>query len=1069
PARNGFPTHQPYQKPAVTYLPHCALHNPQRGTAFRQTINPATDVLMRRMRRLPGFKDIPDSLLYGLLAGSTGAADKVQEGVTLFDQGERTGFWYLLLSGQVEVYLPSRAHGLDATITLSVLSAGSLFGELEVPVHTCSARTRKASEFIRIAQASFVNLYNKNADVLHAIVVVMQDMVSEEKVPTPPLDTEYSIMNRQGFSGSIHPHPHELPFANGYERTTAVDQFGNDVEFTACDRPPHPHHEPQSIVEFTNSMGLFARLQEVGRILQREMAVTSPTMIADRVVQGRHYMDSMIGTEMVDWLLNATLKTSTTGAALSRFQVSGMWQALLEFDVIAHVSNEQYFADKQIFYKWTHPARPQREPLEDTTDELTSAIFLLSTIGPDSLFRMILAKSPSERTPEELELVYEELLHVKALAHLSTMVKRELAAVIGIETHTHAGTVIFHQGDPGACWYIILRGAVDVSIRGKGVVCTLREGDDFGKLALVNESKRAATIILRDDEAQILRDVEANTVRLKEHGQDVLVLEKVFTPRGAVVQGRQESHCTYSVMAGLAEKMLEYLLETRIDAQEEDVTSVNPTLQDFLLTHPIYMPTNILCNSLKKYYTRHPMVTTIFPSTDVVIQEDTEQILTAKRRVVTFVALWVKTLGLHYFLDPSANSFIEELYCCVLEDAQSLPGMSPVLSRMKSCREARDRVMLTLSRHSQIVLDCGVYAPTSTAPHILPIDTCRQLIRHPDGTSFVLSVKMDKRVADVIEMCRPHIRSSTNQEVLVMTEMKSNGERLVLAPNDISLPTMLSLNGKLFVSTRDEVDHLMIHDGENGPNPSGTSLLDLFGSAELATQLGFFHMELFHATNELETIAQVFGRDAFPGHIPSNLDLLLRRFNEVQYWATTEVLVAPAQKRVQSLRKLIKIAHYSKQQGDLLSLFAIVLGLSNVAVSRLTLTWEKLPSRIKRMFSELESLLDPTRNHRAYRSLIAKMQIPFVPFIPLLLKDLTFIHEGNKTFFNGLVNFEKMHMIANVIRTFKECKATSGVTGILHRDEKPESQLLVRNLRVIDDQRRLLDLSYQIEPKSSRR
>lgn len=36
------------------------------------------------------------------------------------------------------------------------------------------------------------------------------------------------------------------------------------------------------------------------------------------------------------------------------------------------------------------------------------------------------------------------------------------------------------------------------------------------------------------------------------------------------------------------------------------------------------------------------------------------------------------------------------------------------------------------------------------------------------------------------------------------------------------------------------------------------------------------------------------------------------------------------------------------------------------------------------------------------------MQPPFVPFIPLLLKDLTFIHEGNKTFFNGLVNFEKM-------------------------------------------------------------
>ena len=49
---------------------------------------------------------------------------------------------------------------------------------------------------------------------------------------------------------------------------------------------------------------------------------------------------------------------------------------------------------------------------------------------------------------------------------------------------------------------------------------------------------RAATIILREDSChflrvdkgdfnRILRDVEANTVRLKEHGKDVLILEKI--------------------------------------------------------------------------------------------------------------------------------------------------------------------------------------------------------------------------------------------------------------------------------------------------------------------------------------------------------------------------------------------------------------------------------------------------------------------------------------------------------------------------------------------------------------
>lgn len=37
------------------------------------------------------------------------------------------------------------------------------------------------------------------------------------------------------------------------------------------------------------------------------------------------------------------------------------------------------------------------------------------------------------------------------------------------------------------------------------MVCTLHEGDDFGKLALVTDSPRAASIVLREDNCHFLR------------------------------------------------------------------------------------------------------------------------------------------------------------------------------------------------------------------------------------------------------------------------------------------------------------------------------------------------------------------------------------------------------------------------------------------------------------------------------------------------------------------------------------------------------------------------------------
>ena len=109
----------------------------------------------------------------------------------------------------------------------------------------------------------------------------------------------------------------------------------------------------------------------------------------------------------------------------------------------------------------------------------------------------------------------------------------------------------------------------------------------------------------------------------------------------------------------------------------------------------------------------------------VEIDFDVEQQCTAKRRVIAFLAIWESVLGLHFFLDTVINSFVEEMYCCVLEDSKTFPNMLPVLDQITGLRQLRENAMRVLSRSPTTILDCGVYSAHAPAPNpILPIDTC---------------------------------------------------------------------------------------------------------------------------------------------------------------------------------------------------------------------------------------------------------------------------------------------------------------------------------------------------------
>uniref|UniRef100_A0A3B4FI91 Rap guanine nucleotide exchange factor 4 n=1 Tax=Pundamilia nyererei TaxID=303518 RepID=A0A3B4FI91_9CICH len=967
------------------------------------------DIILARLKNVKAFERFHPSLLQQICL--CGFYECLEKGITIFRQGDIGTCWYAVLSGSLDVKVSETSSYQDA-VTICTLGTGTAFGEsiLDNTPRHATIITREFSELLRIEQREFRSLWEKYHHCMAGLLA-------------PP----YGVME------------------------------------SGCNADRLPDKENISNNSFVVSKPL-------NKVIPLSLFRMKPFHFMR--AQEHPVLRCCVGTELVDWQLQQS------SCVHSRVQAVGMWQVLLEEGVLNHVDQELSFQDKYLFYRFLEDEQedasfPTEDQRRESQEELQDTLLLLSQIGPDAHLRMILRKPPSERTADDLEIIYEELLHIKALSHLSTTVKRELAGVLIFESHAKAGTVLFNQGEEGTSWYIILKGSVNVVIYGKGVVCTLHEGDDFGKLALVNDAPRAASIVLREDNChflrvdkedfnRILRDVEANTVRLKEHGQDVLVLEKSLSSSRTSVQGSSSSHYKYNVMSGTPEKILEHLLEMmRLDSQ---FTESDSALDDFVLMHCVFIPNTQLC----------PVLIYHAQASQGSEQEKLDYTLNNKRRVIRLVMHWAAVNGDHLQEEDVSGLFLEEFFMAVSNDAKAFPALRDQLTEL-------ERIFVFFQ--TSVNLNCEPKIPTQHKVLLRHFSVGeeklqkRQPIRSNDEILFkvyccdhtytTIRVPVAASVREVIGAVADKLGSA--EDLLLVGLSSAGGEKLKPGdPSDMSVFSTLSINGRLFVCRRDQLDSLTTLPEQEGPSTGSLASFELMSSKDVAYHMTSYDWELFHCVHELELIYHTFGRQ-YVKKTTVNLDLFLRRFNEIQFWVITEMCLCPQlSKRVQLLKKFIKIAAHCKEYRNLNAFFAIIMGLSNPAVCRLSQTWEKLPSKFKKFYVEFENLMDPSRNHRAYRLTVAKLEPPIIPFMPLLIKDMTFTHEGNKTFIDSLVNFEKMRMIANTVKIVRYCRSQRfSPESPLPSKNHPDVWTYIRQLNVIDNQRMLTQLSHGLEPRRS--
>ncbi|XP_006899120.1 PREDICTED: rap guanine nucleotide exchange factor 6 isoform X2 [Elephantulus edwardii] len=312
---------------------------------------------------------------------------------------------------------------------------------------------------------------------------------------------------------------------------------------------------------------------------------------------------------------------------------------------------------------------------------------------------------------------------------------------------------------------------------------------------------------------------------------------------------------------------------------------------------------------------------------------------------------------------------------------------------------------------------------TSMLDFTNPSDIPDQVIRvfKADQQSCYIIISKDTTAKEVVSHAVQEFGLTGASDTYSLCEVSVTPEGVIKQrrlPDQFSkLADRIQLNGRYYLKNNMETETLCSdEDAQELVKESHLSMLQL-STIELAAQLSMRDFDLFRNIEPTEYIDDLFKLDSKTGntHLKEFEDIV----NQETFWVASEILTEANQlKRMKIIKHFIKIALHCRECKNFNSMFAIISGLNLASVARLRGTWEKLPNKYEKHLQDLQDLFDPSRNMAKYRNILSSqsMQPPIIPLFPVVKKDMTFLHEGNDSKVDGLVNFEKLRMIAKEIR-----------------------------------------------------
>uniref|UniRef100_A0A8C1B983 Rap guanine nucleotide exchange factor 2 n=1 Tax=Cyprinus carpio carpio TaxID=630221 RepID=A0A8C1B983_CYPCA len=290
-----------------------------------------------------------------------------------------------------------------------------------------------------------------------------------------------------------------------------------------------------------------------------------------------------------------------------------------------------------------------------------------------------------------------------------------------------------------------------------------------------------------------------------------------------------------------------------------------------------------------------------------------------------------------------------------------------------------------------------------------------------DQQSRFLLINRDTTAREAANQAMREFGLTASPEAYSLCEVSVTQEGVIKQrrlPDQLSkLADRIQLSARYYLKSNMETETLCSDvEAQEMQRESVVPLLSL-SSMEIANQLSARNYLLFSSIEPTDYISDLF--KLHPQEPPSNLRNFEALVNQETFWVATEIVQETnLAKRVKIIKHFIKIALHCRDCKNFNSMFAIISGFNLAPVARLRSTWERLPGKYEKLLAELQDVFDPSRNMAKYRNLLNKhnLQPPVIPLFPVIKKDLTFLHEGNNSKVDGLVNFEKLRMIAREIR-----------------------------------------------------